>query len=412
VRELTAPARGGIAVLSVEGPQAAERVARLVGGPPPGPGEVRLVRLRAASGELVDEALCLARGPQAFELHVHGSRPLVARLRVELGPGEGETDDGADAEGGPARGQSAAARAWALLPEAPSEAAARVLLDQHAGAWERALAALDPADADLEARLEELAARAPVARRLLAPPRVLLAGPTNAGKSTLFNAVLGRERAVVDPTPGTTRDVLEEPARLGAWAVVLVDGAGERDVTASGAGPETAAAALERAGIERVRAMWRRADVVLWLAPSADAPGPPEPAPGPARVVRVESQADRRSPAERARPNALAARDEPLAARAVVAALVREALGLPAEPWTPGAAVPFDAELEDALADARGRLAAGRPPAEALAALRHAVTGGSRGPWAGKARPVDLDSGGPEPGSARGTGPPPLPGPA
>jgi len=83
--------------------------------------------------------------------------------------------------------------------------------------------------------------------------RVAITGQPNAGKSSLLNALLGAERAIVTPHPGTTRDVIEESADFAGVPVVLSDTAGMRD----------SADAVERIGIERARAVADAADLVL-----------------------------------------------------------------------------------------------------------------------------------------------------
>ncbi len=84
--------------------------------------------------------------------------------------------------------------------------------------------------------------------------RVCIVGRPNAGKSSLLNALLGRDRAIVSPEPGTTRDTIEEPAELLGAPAVLVDTAGLRDECAD---------AVERAGVERARAALERIDLAL-----------------------------------------------------------------------------------------------------------------------------------------------------
>jgi tRNA modification GTPase len=115
--------------------------------------------------------------------------------------------------------------------------------------------------------------------------RVALFGPVNAGKSTLFNALLGREQALVDAEPGTTRDVLEAPWELDGLAVTLLDTAG------LSARPGR----LEAQGIARAREEVRRADLALLLEP----PGTDEEEArrwvedaAPVQVLRVRCKAD------------------------------------------------------------------------------------------------------------------------
>jgi tRNA modification GTPase len=113
--------------------------------------------------------------------------------------------------------------------------------------------------ADASAALDDLLATARWGRRLNEGARVVLYGAPNAGKSTLLNALLGEERALVHEEPGTTRDVLEAPFELGGVAVTLVDVAGVRPLEEAGA--------VERLGIARAQGERARADLVLALVP-------------------------------------------------------------------------------------------------------------------------------------------------
>src|SRR5512142_2760271 len=97
----------------------------------------------------------------------------------------------------------------------------------------------------------------PNAERSFVAARVVLYGPVNAGKSTLFNALVGSSRALVDAEPGTTRDTLEARIELSGLAVTLVDTAGLRE----GAGR------IEALGIERTREALRGADVAVLVLP-------------------------------------------------------------------------------------------------------------------------------------------------
>ena len=320
---------GGVAVVELCGAGALERARALAGGAALAPGALRLARLEIG-GESLDEALVVVVGERLVELHLHGSPPLVRRV-LELCGGESRAEEPLSIE---ARAQERLAAGGA-----PCEAAARILLDQHAGALRRDLEALAAraASRDFDERLARLLERGRIAARAFAPARVLLAGPVNAGKSTLFNLLVARERAVVSAEPGTTRDALVERVRLGAWPVDLIDSAGAREVPAGGR-----LAAVERAGQERALAARLDADLVLWLEPPAALQG------APAQSVRIQSLADLVPPGERREPwiSALA---DPARALATVGEAFRSALGLPEEPWTPGAGVPFEPELVAAL---------------------------------------------------------------
>jgi tRNA modification GTPase len=331
LRELTARGRGAIRVLELAGAGALDRVQALVPGRRLVPGGFGVVALRDAGGGLLDEALALVDSPARVELHLHGAPALVRRVVAELGVAFTERVS-----------LALEARAERHLAQAQSEAAARMLLDQVRGALRAELEALlsDSAAAAVE-RARELAVRGAVARWLVQPPCVVLAGPVNAGKSTLFNLLVGRDRAVVHPEPGTTRDVVRERVQLGAYAVELCDTAGGREL--SGA---DASARVERAGQALADGLAASADLVLRLVP----PGAPLP-PRSARTVAIRSQSDRMPRAD-ADPDvpALSVHADPRAARGTVEQIFRTALALPPEPWGRGRGVPFEPHWTAALA--------------------------------------------------------------
>jgi tRNA modification GTPase len=142
-------------------------------------------------------------------------------------------------------------------------------------------------------RLIRLLATAPEGERLSAGALVVIAGPPNAGKSSLFNALLGRERAIVTELPGTTRDAIETHAVIEGFPFRLVDTAGLRD----------SGDRLERLGIEVSRRYLGAADLVLYCETGEEGGGMGEVAARdeflrecPAPVIRVRTKADRRSP--------------------------------------------------------------------------------------------------------------------
>jgi len=108
--------------------------------------------------------------------------------------------------------------------------------------------------------------------------RVVVAGPPNAGKSSLVNALAGEARAIVTPIPGTTRDLIEVPLSMGGVPVTLVDTAGLRE------SPDT----VEAIGIDLARRSIERGDLLLWLGPATDSPRHP-------RQLQIASKADIRS---------------------------------------------------------------------------------------------------------------------
>jgi tRNA modification GTPase len=108
---------------------------------------------------------------------------------------------------------------------------------------------------------------------------VVLAGPPNAGKSTLLNALARRDVAIVSPIAGTTRDVIEVHCDLGGLPVIIVDTAGLRE----------SGDMIEQEGVSRARARAQDADLVLWLVPPEG--GESEP-PQAQRLLRVGTKSD------------------------------------------------------------------------------------------------------------------------
>ena len=115
-------------------------------------------------------------------------------------------------------------------------------------------------------RVDRLLATGPWGERLREGALVVLAGRPNAGKSSLFNALLGSERALVTELPGTTRDAIEAPADFLGWPIRLIDTAGLQDA------PER----IERLGIEVSRRYLSAADLVLLCAEAGRPLGPDE----------------------------------------------------------------------------------------------------------------------------------------
>lgn len=289
-----------IAIFRISGP-GAEPALRALGGRLPPPREARARTLRAG-GEPLDQAIVLwlpgphtATGEDIAELHCHGGRAVVAAIGRALAalPGlrpaaPGEFTRRAFANG---RIDLAEAEGLADLLSAETELQRRAALAAAGGAvsretmrWRDAVlaasaeveAALDFAEDDdvalapdfvprLRALCAEIAAwlRRPRAEALREGVRVVIAGPPNAGKSTLFNALVGEEAAIATPIAGTTRDSLLRNVALDGVAFTFVDTAGLR---AQAEDP------IEAIGIERAEAALARADIVLWLG--AEGAGP------------------------------------------------------------------------------------------------------------------------------------------
>ena len=267
---LTPPGQGGIAVLRLVGPRAIELV-RQVFRPKsarrlaPDPG--RLFYGHIVEGDqVVDEVLVrlvpAADGcEEAVEVNCHGGVVAVRevmRLLVARGAREVEPDAVVAREAGSA----IEAEARAALVKAPTRLGAEVLLWQLGGALASALEGL-PWDQPrrVASELSALAASASFGRALWQPPSVALIGPTNAGKSTLFNALAREDRMIVSPEPGTTRDAVRAEVAIRGIPVWLTDTAGEREP----------ASAIEEEAIERAARAAAEADLAVVVLDGSEA---------------------------------------------------------------------------------------------------------------------------------------------
>lgn len=349
---LTPPGAGGVAVLRVSGPESLGRLGSMTSVALPAPGEVRLALLREPGADRgvppLDEALLVGRA-ESVEVHTHGSPAIVSAVTELLQAGAR-----GDMIKAPARALEE--RAELAVANAPTASGARVLLDQAGGALRRALE--DLLDADEVERRRGLAALCEEGRRsarLWTPTVVALVGPVNAGKSTLFNALVGEEQATVTSRPGTTRDALGAPGELGGWPVIFVDTAGERDLRDRVAAGDRAAA-VEAEGQRLARGVAARAELVFHLSPlGAQAPRPgAEDHPDSGRRMDLWSRAAEAVGPEPSDwgPQAISALEDPGHARAAVEALFLQRLGLGADAaWVPGRPVPFESEQVTSMCD-------------------------------------------------------------
>jgi tRNA modification GTPase len=300
-----------VALIRISGPRADAALAALAGRLPE-PGVATFRRLRAGD-EVLDNTVIIrfpgpnsATGEDISELHLHGGRAVVARALAVLSGIEGlrpaEPGEFTRRAFDNGRIDLAEAEGLADLLEAETESQRRAALALAGGALSRQIeawqerilalsaqveAALDFSDEDdvaplgrdfgVQARAiqDELAAALarPRAERLKDGIKVAIAGPPNAGKSSLLNALAGRDAAITSAVPGTTRDLVEAPTAIGGIPFLLIDTAGLRDSEDP----------VEAIGIARAEASVAAADIVLWLGDPSDAPE---------RAILVHAKAD------------------------------------------------------------------------------------------------------------------------
>jgi tRNA modification GTPase len=294
-----------IAVVRVSGPQAGMAIETMIGRLPE-PRRATLGRVRGgASGEIIDEALALwfpgphsETGEDMAELQVHGGRAVVAGVLEALGaiPGCRPAEAGEFTRRAFEHGRLDLTAVEGLGDLIAAETAAqrrqalrqlKGLIGDRAEAWRARLigvlalveARIDFADeADVPEDLlrpalhaaqqlhDEIAAclaNAGRGERLREGCVVAIAGPPNAGKSTLLNRLARREAAIVSPHAGTTRDIIEVHLDLGGYPVTLLDTAGIRDSDDP----------VEQEGVRRARARASMADLVLWVIDGSAAGG-------------------------------------------------------------------------------------------------------------------------------------------
>jgi tRNA modification GTPase len=292
-----------IAVMRISGPRAFD-MARALAGDLPLPRRASLRTLRDADGHILDEALMLvfpgpatATGDDLVELHLHGGRAVVRAVEVALRAirglrcaEPGEFTRRAFANG---RIDLNEAEGLADLLSAETEWQRRAAAQMAGGAfskavesWREALlllsaqleAAIDFSDeADVGEqdyinisigceRLHDAVAAylaQPTVEKLREGLRVVLAGPPNSGKSTLLNALVAREAAIVSDIAGTTRDLIEVPVAFDGIPFLLTDTAGLRADSGD---------TIEAIGIQRAERAIAEADMLLWLGPEGEGP--------------------------------------------------------------------------------------------------------------------------------------------
>ena len=286
-----------VAVVRVSGSRAGNAIVTLIGRLPE-PRRATLARVREpASGEVIDEALALwfpaphsETGEDVAELQLHGGHAVIVAVLDALATMEGCRPAEAGEftrrafESGRLDLTAVEGLADLIAAETPAQRRAgfrqlKGLIGDRAEAWRRRLI---EALAMVEARID-FSDEADVPEDLIAPALraaqqlrdeigaaiddgrrgerlrdglgVVIAGPPNAGKSTLLNRLARREAAIVSPYAGTTRDIIEVHLDLGGYPVTLLDTAGIRDSDNP----------VEQEGVRRARERAAAADLVLWV---------------------------------------------------------------------------------------------------------------------------------------------------
>ena len=321
---------GAIALLRVSGPDAlriADRVCRLRGQRQPSGGEPRRLeraKLLGSNGQVLDEVLLsIHRAPASYtgedlvEITCHGG-VLVTRRALDtlLAAGARAAGPGEFTQRAFLNGKMDLTQAEAVMDliSAQTDLALKAASEQLAGRLGQRVNALredllslvahveayiDFPDEDIDpdtgaallarlgritSDLDALLATAGQGRILREGVRTVIYGEPNVGKSSLLNALLGHERAIVSALPGTTRDTIEEFANVRGLPLRLIDTAGLRD----------AADPIEAAGIRRTHATLAQADLALHVfdasaPPTAERPGDP---PDGAVKIRVLNKVD------------------------------------------------------------------------------------------------------------------------
>jgi tRNA modification GTPase len=306
-----------IGIIRISGPQAGRALVNLTGILPQERVGSLLKITDKVNGELLDRALCLwfpgpnsATGQDLAEIHCHGGRAVVRAIEAALERMDGLriAEPGEFTRRAFSHGKIDLAEAEGLsdLLFAETELQRKAAVRQAGGAlsrkveqWQQQIlhlsaiveAELDfsdeddvaPAQLDLVQEMVrplveemQILLQRPRAEKLRDGIRVVLGGPPNSGKSTLLNALVEREAAIVSDIAGTTRDVIEIPIALSGIPFLFIDTAGVRDKGAE---------AIEQIGIDRARQQFAEADIILWLGEEGQ--GPPA-----VNLVEISSRCD------------------------------------------------------------------------------------------------------------------------
>ncbi len=290
----TPPGRGGVGIVRISGPRSREIAATMLGRVPE-PRRAEFLPIRNPAGEILDEGIVLYfaaphsfTGEDVLELQGHGGPVVLDRIlqaALELGARPARPGEFSERAFLNDKIDLAQAEAIADLIEAGSEQAARSAMQSLQGVfseWVHATvealtelrmyveAAIDFPEEEIDFLADErigeqirhllgefdrVQASARQGSLLREGMRIVLAGQPNTGKSSLLNALAGRETAIVTDIPGTTRDVLREEIHIDGLPLHVLDTAGLRESRDP----------VEREGIRRTREALREADCILLL---------------------------------------------------------------------------------------------------------------------------------------------------
>lgn len=307
-----------IAIIRISGPTAFDAVRALAGRRVPEPRRASLAELKHPdSGETLDRALVMvfpgpdsASGEDLAELHLHGGRAVVRAVEAALAglprlrraePGEftrraflngridlNEAEGLADLLSAETQWQRRAANAMAGGAFSAQIESWRQEVLRLSAMIEAELDFSDEGDVGVQDNVEisdgckrlhgaiSALLKAPSAEKLRDGLRIVLGGPPNSGKSTLLNALVAREAAIVSDIAGTTRDMIEVPVAIEGVPLLFIDTAGLRDSTED---------RIEAMGIERTNAAMTAADIILWLGDEGKGPHHEQ-------LVEIEAKAD------------------------------------------------------------------------------------------------------------------------
>lgn len=319
----TPPGMGGVGVIRISGSQA-QQIARQLTGKLPPPRQATLTHFRTPDGQIVDQGLILFfpaphsfTGEDVIELQGHGGVAVMhSLLQTCLAAGAYPAEPGEFSRRAFLNGKMDLAQAEAVadLIAARSQAAVQAANRSLQGEFSREVnaladeiykirlyveAALDFPEEEIDfltegaiearlvawgERLESLLARTAQGRLLNDGIELAIIGKPNAGKSSLLNALLGEERAIVTDQAGTTRDIVREHLVIAGIPVHVLDTAGLRDSHDQ----------IEQEGIRRARQAMQEADIILWLHDGSTDEKPENPGvPAGKTILEVWNKADK-----------------------------------------------------------------------------------------------------------------------